>query len=300
MQMPDRAFNRFHPYAVLSYILSVAVISMILRNPIALSIGFALAIASYISFRGLDAWKVVAGVIAFPLISACVNGFFNPLGETVMFTYIGSRPYTFESFAFGFVIGIVFAIVVLWIGVANRTLTSDRYAYIFSRFMPATTLTLTIALRFEAVYERRLRAAMSARSAIGKGIASHDIAGSFRNTLSMLSILVTWAMEKAIVTADSMRSFGYGVVECGRTSYLKIKFHIRDTLLVAATVVFDICSITAIASGAMDADFIPSIAFAGVTPLFLVGTIAYAGMSAMPFAINVAGEASWRVSLSKI
>lgn len=47
----------------------------------------------------------------------------------------------------------------------------------------------------------------------------------------MLSILVTWALENAIETSDSMRSRGYGLK--GRTAFSIYKFTKKDKGLLA-------------------------------------------------------------------
>lgn len=50
-----------------------------------------------------------------------------------------------------------------------------------------------------------------------------------RYALNMVSILVTWALENAIETADSMKSRGYGLK--GRTAFSIYRFNRRDKIL---------------------------------------------------------------------
>ena len=47
-----------------------------------------------------------------------------------------------------------------------------------------------------------------------------------RNGITILSIMITWALENAIETADSMKSRGYGLP--GRTAFSIYRFDSRD------------------------------------------------------------------------
>ena len=53
-----------------------------------------------------------------------------------------------------------------------------------------------------------------------------------RNAVKILSIMITWSLENAIETADSMKSRGHGLK--GRTSYSLYKFDKRDAIMLCA------------------------------------------------------------------
>ena len=46
---------------------------------------------------------------------------------------------------------------------------------------------------------------------MGRDVSEGSLFARIRHGLNMLSILVTWALENAIETSDSMRSRGYGL-----------------------------------------------------------------------------------------
>ena len=61
---------------------------------------------------------------------------------------------------------------------------------------------------------------------MGRDTANGSLRQRTRNALKVFSIMVTWSLESAIDTADSMRSRGYG--EPGRTAFSIYRFDDRD------------------------------------------------------------------------
>ena len=61
---------------------------------------------------------------------------------------------------------------------------------------------------------------------MGKDISEGNLFDRIHAGLNMLSILITWALENAIETSDSMRSRGYGLK--GRTAFSIYHFTRKD------------------------------------------------------------------------
>ena len=61
---------------------------------------------------------------------------------------------------------------------------------------------------------------------MGKDISEGKLFDRIHAGLNMLSILITWALENAIETSDSMRSRGYGLK--GRTAFSIYHFTRKD------------------------------------------------------------------------
>ena len=79
----------------------------------------------------------------------------------------------------------------------------------------------------------------------------------------MLSILVTWALENAIETSESMRSRGYGLK--GRTAFSIYKFTKKDKSLLAVMAALFLVFATGCMNGASYASYDPRILLAGFT-----------------------------------
>lgn len=62
----------------------------------------------------------------------------------------------------------------------------------------------------------------NAQHTIGRDINEGTLFQRIRNAVKILSIMITWSLENAIETADSMKSRGHGLK--GRTSYSLYKF----------------------------------------------------------------------------
>ncbi len=85
----------------------------------------------------------------------------------------------------------------------------------------------------------------NAQKCIGRDASNGGVFTRARNGLTILSILVTWALENAIETADSMRSRGYGLR--GRTAFSIYRFDRRDR----AALVFLLACGAYVAAGAL-------------------------------------------------
>ena len=89
-------------------------------------------------------------------------------------------------------------------------MTSDKFVYLFGRVIPALSLVLSMTLRFVPKFKAQVKIVSSAQRCVGRDVSNGGVLQRARNGLTILSILVTWALENAIETADSMRSRGYG------------------------------------------------------------------------------------------
>ncbi len=288
---------RFHPAVVLAFLASVIVFSIVVRNPVFAGVGWALAAASYLSVRGMAGWRMVAFAIALVPVVAVMNALFNPLGATVLFEYLGSRHFTMESLALGAVTGVSLAMAILWFGCFDRLMTADRLMYLFGRFAPALTLTVTMAMRLVPRFFRKAADVAFAQRCIGAG-AGAGVRRRMRAQSDVLATLATWALEGSIVTADSMRSRGYGCAR--RTSYARYAWRSSDAVALAVVAALDVVLCVCLATGAEATAYLPVFVAPAATGAFWAGLAAFAVLSALPAIVVLYGELRWRLSLSTI
>ena len=105
-------------------------------------------------------------------------------------------------------------------------MTSDKFVYLFGRIIPALSLVLSMTLRFVPKFKAQLHVVSEAQRCVGRDISDGTMLQRLRNAITILSIMVTWALENAIETADSMKSRGYGLP--GRTAFSIYRFDDRD------------------------------------------------------------------------
>jgi hypothetical protein len=82
---------------------------------------------------------------------------------------------------------------------------------------PALSLVLSMTLRFVPKFTSQIKVVSEAQRCVGRDVSEGSILQRARNGLTILSIMVTWSLENAIETADSMKSRGYGLP--GRTVF---------------------------------------------------------------------------------
>ena len=153
-------------------------------------------------------------------------------GETIL-TYLPSgNPLTLESIVYGFAAAAMLAGVICWFSCYNAVMTSDKFVYLFGRVIPALSLVLSMTLRFVPKFKAQIRTVSGAQRCVGRDVSDGGILQRARHGMTILSILVTWSMENAIETADSMRSRGYGLP--GRTAFSIYRFERRDRRMLLA------------------------------------------------------------------
>lgn len=133
---------------------------------------------------------------------------------------------TLESLVYGIVLGAVMFVVIQWFSCYNEIMTTDKFIYLFGKLIPALSLILSMALRFVPRFLGQLKLIRNGQKAMGKDISEGNLFDRIHAGLNMLSILITWALENAIETSDSMRSRGYGLK--GRTAFSIYHFTRKD------------------------------------------------------------------------
>ena len=211
-------FSGYHPLVNFLYFALVLVFSMCLMNPACLAISLAAAFAYNLYLNGRRALKLALCVmLPLLLLTAVINPAFNHQGATIL-TYLPSgNPLTLESIIYGLAAASMLIAVILWFGCYSAVLTSDKFVYLFGRLIPALSLVLSMTLRFVPKFKAQLGQVSLAQQCVGRDAGSGSLLQRLKNAITILSIMVTWALENAIETADSMKSRGYGLP--GRTAF---------------------------------------------------------------------------------
>ncbi|MEI3376442.1 MAG: energy-coupling factor transporter transmembrane component T [Coriobacteriales bacterium] len=328
---PD-AFSTHHPAVTLVFFAGVIVLCVLVQQPVLQAVGFAGGAVYYLCLRGRDAWRLLLGLVAAFVVLTAINPLFDTLGDTVLFTYLGGRPYTLEALAYGASTACMFASVMAWFACYARVMSTDKFTYLFGNRAPALTLVLTMTLRLVPAYGRKARQISTARRCAGLSMGAGSLRRRARDGASLLSALTTWALEGAVMTADSMRSRGYGTnaeregqdfstarptaaslemteegaVPTGMTEgnagrrprYARYRFGARDGLLLAVMLACIAVTCTALATGALAVTYVPAIDIPALPPLGVAALVALAVLVLVPSAIDAREAIAWRCSLS--
>lgn len=335
--MRSDSFSTHHPAMTLTFFVSVIVLCVLVQQPIVQAVGLMGAVLYYLCLRRRDAWRLLVAMMLALVVLAAINPLFNTLGDTVLFTYLGTRPYTLEALAYGASTAVMFVSVMLWFACYAQVMSTDKFTYLFGRRAPALTLVLTMTLRLVPSYVRKARQISTARRCAGLSMTQGSMRERARDGASLLSALTSWALEGAVTTADSMRSRGYGsrakpvigeisrlrslslapleMTEGGVSAtplemtekdrkrpgrYLQCRFRVSDALLLGLVLTCVIVTCIALASGDLAVSYVPAIDIPTLSPLGIGALMACTVLVLVPSAIDAKEAIAWRSSLSSI
>ena len=296
--MNDR-FRNYHPLVNFLYFALVIGFSMALNHPLAQGISLLCAAAYAVQTEGKRAVLfALRWCLPVMLLTAFINPAFSHEGITILLYFPTGNPLTLESILYGLSSGVMIATVCLWFLNFNRVITSDKFIYLFGRIIPVMSLVLSMTLRFIPKFKAQLANVVDAQKSIGRDISEGSLWHRTKIAVTVLSIMVTWALENAIETADSMKSRGYGLK--GRTAFSIYRFDDRDKM---ALTFLGFCAFYLL-SGSMVSAFgfryFPSIRYIGLNAATLSFQFVYLILCMMPVVLNRAEERTWKAIHSKM
>lgn len=222
-------FFGYHPLVNFLYFALVLGFSMVLTHPSCLLISLAGGLSYCVTLGGGKALRGSMGyLIPLAVLASLVNVLFNHAGVTVLTYLPNGNPVTLESIAYGLGAAAMLCAVVVWFSCYSKVMTADKFVYLFGRIIPALSLVLSMTLRFVPKFRAQFRVVAESQRCVGRDTRSGRLLSRIRAAVTVFSIMVTWALENAIETADSMKSRGYGLP--GRTAFSIYRFDSRDRL----------------------------------------------------------------------
>jgi len=296
---PSDAFSAFHPVVNMTYFVLVIGFSMWLMHPVCLGLSLLCALAYSVYLKRGKAIKFgLVFILPMLIATALLNPIFNHEGGTILTYLPDGNPLTYESIIYGIAAAVMMACVINWFSCYNEVMTSDKFVYLFGRVVPALSLVLSMALRFVPRFKAQLKVVSSAQRCMGRGISTGSFMQKARHGIRIMSIMITWALENAIETADSMKSRGYGLK--GRTAFSIFKFDRRD---IYATAFLLLCGAYIIAGtflGGLYFRYFPTVKGVGADIYSISLYTAYFALCAAPLVINILEDAKWKTIQSKI
>ena len=273
-----RAFDAMNPAAVTAVLMLTACITIFCLEPVLLSISLLFAIAFFVMRNGRRHAGFHIAALGMPLLFALLNPLWNQHGTTVLFV-INQRAYTAEALFYGGVTGLRLAAVLYWFRNFSDLMTSEKLFYLFRGFSPKLALIFTMAVRNLSVFRAQMQKIRTAQKAVGLYREGHLI-DDLRGGLREFSILLTWALENGIVTANSMEARGYGSGK--RSSFTYFRWHTGDVFLLLTALLLAAIVIAAALQNVLTWQFYPQRIPPAVTLSYLGALAAYTGLAALP------------------
>lgn len=293
--MRSDAFSKRHPAVNFAFFLGAICAAVIIQHPAYLAVGIVSGSCYYLLLHRRKGLRNILSMLPLFLVLTLINPLFNRYGERVLFWYFG-RPYTWEALLYGMAISGIFLEMLLWFGCYNAVLTSDKFTSLFGNVIPALSLLLVMVLRLIPNFLRKATQIAGARKSIGKGAAEGDTnKEKLEDGMSILGALTSWALEGSVVTADSMRSRGYGTGK--RSSFMIYTMTSLDWGLLAA---FSVLLGLVVFVGDKTATFTPELSIAQIGGWNSLGLAAYGVFLLLPTVLHIKEAIQWHISRSRI
>ena len=288
-------FENLNPITISVYFLTVTGISMFCMNPILLCFSLFGSILFFLFRNGRKHIKSHFGFLCLFLIMAIINPLFSHNGATVLFV-INDSPITLEALLYGFVAAAMILAVLYWFRSFTQVMTSDKLLYVFGKLSPKLSLILSMGLRYVPLFNRQTKKINATQTALGL-YKEDNIIDRVKGGTRVFSVLLTWALEKGIITADSMAARGYGIGK--RTHFSVFRFRIADVILLLLTLTLGIVTCVSLGTNALDITFYPKIKISALTPVSVLGLIAYGTLTMLPIILELTEKIKWNYLKSK-
>ncbi|MFD2671087.1 energy-coupling factor transporter transmembrane component T [Marinicrinis sediminis] len=243
--MISYGFRHLHPLTGWLYMLVSAGTIMLFFHPLLL-LGVALVQAAlHLVWHGLSgSGRRFLLLLVVWLFVTLMNPLFNHRGAMILF-YFMDQPITGEAVWYGATNGLLIVSMLLLFVNMQAILSTPKLLYLFARVSPKVTLILSLAVRFVPLYRKRLKSIAQVHAARGMSIRQGPRKQRMQNGMKQVQTLLSWSMESAVQTADSMAARGYGSGH--RTSYARYRWSVADSVHAAGFVVL----VTALLTGWM-------------------------------------------------
>lgn len=284
---PD-AFSGLHPAVNFIFFIGAFGFGVVIQHPAFLIAGLVCAFSYYFLRRGAKGLKNILLMCPLLLAVTLLNPLINRNGQTVLFSLF-DLPYTLEALIYGAVLAGMFLTMLLWFSCYSAVMTGDKFTSLFGNLIPSLSLLLVMVFRMVPELIRKGKQITGARASIGKALSGTNEA------MTVLGCLTSWALEGSIVTADAMRSRGYGTAK--RTSFAIYRMTARDWVLLGVLGVLAGAVIAVMAAGGTAATFTPQWYIA---PTSLPGLCLYCLYLLIPTLLHIKEAITWHISRSRI
>ena len=152
-------------------------------------------------------------------------------------------------------------------------------------------------MRFVPLFRRQLEVVRQAQFCIGRDASCGSVWQRVRRAVTIFSIMVTWALENAIETADSMKSRGYGLR--GRTAFSIYRMEDRDKYALAWLGFCGLYLLCGCLAGGLKWWYFPLLQGVMTQPFSISFYLAYLALCLTPVIIDRREARAWRCSPSK-
>ena len=271
-------------------------ITMFINQPVFLVISLFSSCAYLMYLQGKKGMARQVGYLLPILLGmAILNPIFNHEGATVLMYLPNDNPVTLEAICFGLASAVMMGASIVWFNCCNTVFTSDKIIYLFGRIIPAMSLLISMTLRFVPRFKNYLQNVLRVQKGMHEPENTKE---KLQQAMAAFSSTVSWAMEQSIVSADSMKSRGYGIR--GRTAFSIYIFEKRDGLTLLVLAALCLGAVMPSIAGWTTWVFYPYMTGDLLGPAQLLSYLCYSGLCLLPLLIDLSEDRKWNSLRSKI
>lgn len=288
-----RTLPESHPVAAAVYFLAASGVAMFCMDPVLL----ALSLLGALLCQGLHgewrAWRMHL----FSALLFCGMALVNPIvshnGRTVLFV-VNDTLITLESLLYGVASAAMVTSVLYWFRTFAAIMTSDKLLCLFGALSPKMSLILSMAMRYVPLFGQQVQKVRQSQKALGL-YREDNLIDAFRGGTRVFSVMVTWALENGVTTADSMVARGYGIGK--RSRYSPFLWTAGDGVLIGLSLL--LAGAAAFAAHARNFTFYPGVTCAPLTAEILLGYASYGLLMLLPAILKGKEALKWHCLRSK-
>lgn len=267
---------------------------MFVNHPLFLGIAcFLLVVVNVMHDGGKALRKWTPMLIGMSLFIILVNPFINSRGTHVFF-YFRGKQVTLEATMYGVTMALMLVMILLMFISFNYILNGNKFLFVFSRFLPKTAFLTMLVIRFVPLLKERFDEIKDVQRVRGMTMADGTIRERMKSGMSMMQILLTWSLEEAIETADSMKARGYGIGK--RSPYVPYKMEARDKgWLIGLIGLFMVCLVGGLL-GYGKIVIYPELGTLHLYPLDWIMLVALVSLLAFPLFVEGSERLKWKYS----
>lgn len=291
-----RSFNDYNPAAVTVWFFCVTGIAMFSGHPLTAAASFAGAVLFFLIRNGRNHARSHGFFVILFIILSLANPLVSHNGKTVLFIF-NNNPVTLEALLYGINSSAMIISVLYWFRSFSQIMTSDKLLYITSSVSPKLSMVISMAMRFFPLFGKQLKKTDDVQKAAGL-YKEDNIIDTIKGKARVFSILITWALENGIITAESMDARGYGTLK--RTSFKRFRFSAADILLSVISIILTALSAFSLSGKHMDFSFYPEISYSRPDIITVAGNAAYIILVLLPTAAETEVNLKWKYLTSRI
>ncbi len=289
----ERALASYHPLVSFTYFFIVIGMSMIYMHPVLSLISLISATLYSLVLNKKRTFQTLKFTTIMALCITIANGLFVNRGLTVLF-YFRYNPVTLESISYGMTSGIMMASVVMWFSCYNEIITSDKFLYIFGKILPSIALMVNMTIRLIPKLIDQTKIIANTQKTVGLDYEEGTLFMKIKSSMRILSILVTWALEDAVMTADSMKARGYGLK--GRSNFSIYRFIKRDVIMISLIGIIGLFLFIGYMNGYGKLLFYPTIENIKFDTLSIILYLSFLVITILPVCLEIVEEYKWKYS----